>query len=85
MEILKRNEIGEIEYPNYCRISKSGLELMKLMLVKDPTKRFSSFQALNHHWFINLKIRELLGKPGALKTTSGVNLSTILEKSEMID
>ena len=42
-EILKKNEIGEIEYPNYCRISNSGLELMKLMLMKDPTKRFTSF------------------------------------------
>ncbi|CAD8118742.1 unnamed protein product [Paramecium sonneborni] len=88
-EVLPKNEQGDIEYPDFCRISISGLQLMKLMLHKDPQKRCTSFQALNHHWFINLKIRDLLGKPSVMmnqmKMGSGLNLSTILEKSDMID
>ncbi|CAD8197064.1 unnamed protein product [Paramecium octaurelia] len=88
-ELLSRNEQGDIEYPDYCKISVSGLQLMKLMLQKDAQKRFTSFQALNHHWFINLKIRDLLRKPSVMmnqiKMGSGLNLSTILEKSDMVE
>ena len=55
------------------------------MMEKDPEKRPSSYQALNHHWFINMKVREQLSKPGQARYGSGINLSTILEKSDMID
>lgn len=35
-EILRNNEVGEIDFTPFCRISASGLELMKQMLLKDP-------------------------------------------------
>ncbi|CAK92888.1 unnamed protein product (macronuclear) [Paramecium tetraurelia] len=38
-EALSKNEQGEIEYPDYCKISISGLQLMKIMLLFEKTRK----------------------------------------------
>ena len=63
-------------------MSVNGIELMKSMLMKDPLKRCSATQALNHTWFVKMKTRDfhLSNAQGASKLMS---LSTVIEKSEI--
>lgn len=51
--IFKRILNEEVTYPpeKFKNVSKEALELMKLCLVKDPSKRLSGEQALQHKWF----------------------------------
>jgi calcium-dependent protein kinase len=51
-EILAKVEIGEYntQGEKWEKISKEARELLKLMLEKDPEKRISAGEALNHPW-----------------------------------
>ena len=60
-EIMKNVSVGS--YNIYCepfdKVSKDAIDLIQRLLVKDPSKRMSAEQALNHPWFKEFKSREL--------------------------
>jgi serine/threonine protein kinase len=60
------------------------MDLMKAMLQKDPLKRISAAQALNHHWFIKMKTKNDKGLQPKMNTRQR-SLSTIVENSELMD
>jgi calcium-dependent protein kinase len=53
--IFKRILNEEVSYPNdkFKNISPEAIDLLKHCLVKDPLKRITGEQALNHKWFAN--------------------------------
>jgi len=64
------------------QLSYTGLDLMKAMLQKDPSRRLNSNQCLNHHWFIKMKSKN--EKKIQLNPRQR-SLSTIVENSELLD
>lgn len=52
-QILEKNKKGEPAYPKrfWNRISEAGENLVKSMIEKDPEKRLSAVECLQHEWF----------------------------------
>ncbi|CAD8122707.1 unnamed protein product [Paramecium sonneborni] len=82
-EILRSNERCELDFrieKKICKkISNSGMDLLKGLLNKEPIKRLSATQALNHHWFIKMGTRHQRNQ--YLQVQRGKSLSTIIENS----
>ncbi|CAK65125.1 unnamed protein product (macronuclear) [Paramecium tetraurelia] len=82
-EILRSNEKCDIDFKfekKICKkISISGMDLLKGLLNKEPIKRLSAAQALNHHWFIKMGTRNQRNQ--YLQVQRGKSLSTIIENS----
>ncbi|CAD8092817.1 unnamed protein product [Paramecium sonneborni] len=84
-DILRANEKCEIDFKaekRLCKnLSQSGMDMMKKMLNKEPTQRFTSAQCLNHHWFIKMKCKDETKPRNQFQQQR--SLSTIIENSEM--
>lgn len=53
-QILKKDIVFE-NYAPLRNVSKEGKDLLRKLLTKDPKKRITTKQALNHKWFDGLK------------------------------
>ncbi|KAA8499843.1 putative myosin light chain kinase [Porphyridium purpureum] len=53
-EIFRQILYNEVSFPEkqFSRISPDAINLVKNLLVKDPTKRLTAAQALQHRWFV---------------------------------
>lgn len=51
-ELKRINHRAQVEYPAHLwsRVSTKAMNLVKRMLEKDPAKRISAAEALNHEW-----------------------------------
>ncbi|KRX01149.1 Protein kinase-like domain [Pseudocohnilembus persalinus] len=79
-QIEKQNQIGKIRYdkqPPFFKLSTSSLDLLQKMLEKNPQKRGSAQQLLNHSWFINVRNKNYDKNKGFTLGLS--SLSTIKE------
>ena len=63
-EIMDKVALGkyDLEESPFDQLSNSGKDLIKKLLVKDPKKRISASDALNHPWFKENKSKELFNK-----------------------
>ncbi|CAD8111876.1 unnamed protein product [Paramecium primaurelia] len=82
-EILQKNEAAVIDYQiqkQLCRkVSSSGINLLKALLISDPEQRLSAQQALQHHWFIKMGTKQQAKFHKNI--IKGKSLSTIIENS----
>ncbi|CAD8207168.1 unnamed protein product [Paramecium octaurelia] len=82
-EILSRNEAAVVDYQiqkQLCRkVSSSGINLLKALLISDPEQRLSAQQALQHHWFIKMGTKQQAKFHKNI--IKGKSLSTIIENS----
>ena len=63
-EIMDKVALGkyDLEESPFDQLSNSGKDLIKKLLVKDPKKRISASDALNHPWFKENKSKELFNR-----------------------
>ena len=63
-EIMDKVALGkyDLEESPFDQLSNSGKDLIKKLLVKDPKKRISASEALNHPWFKENKSKELFNR-----------------------
>jgi len=63
-EIMDKVAIGkyDLEESPFDQLSNAGKDLIKKLLVKDPKKRITASEALNHAWFKENKSKELFNK-----------------------
>lgn len=57
-EIMKNSVKGEYEFApeeNWKSVSRQAKDLISKMLVKNPEKRISASEILDHEWFAMLK------------------------------
>lgn len=59
-EVLKKNKICEIdlEKKEYDNLSMSAKDLLRRMLEKEPLKRISAVEALQHPYFTSTKLKK---------------------------
>ncbi|CAD8069265.1 unnamed protein product [Paramecium primaurelia] len=73
------NKTGQIEFPQ-VRNTSYAIDLLKQMLQVEPKQRIKPNIAMNHEWFIKMKVQEKLFKQKSFKDFT---LPTILEKSDI--
>ena len=63
-EIMDKVAIGkyDLEESPFDQLSNAGKDLIKKLLVKDPKKRITASEALNHAWFKENKSKELFNR-----------------------
>ena len=63
-EIMDKVAIGkyDLEESPFDQLSNAGKDLIKKLLVKDPKKRITASEALNHSWFKENKSKELFNR-----------------------
>ena len=63
-EIMEKVRIGkyDLEEPPFDKLSSSGKDLIKKLLIMDPKKRISAQEALNHPWFKENRSKELFNR-----------------------
>ena len=63
-EIMEQVKIGkyDLEESPFDKISNSGKDLIKKLLIFDPKKRISAREALDHPWFKEKKSKELFSR-----------------------
>lgn len=50
----------DLEESPFDKLSNSGKDLIRKLLVMDPKKRISAQEALNHPWFKEKKIKRII-------------------------
>jgi calcium-dependent protein kinase len=63
-EIMEKVRIGkyDLEEPPFDKLSSSGKDLIKKLMIMDPKKRISAQEALNHPWFKENRSKELFNR-----------------------
>ena len=63
-EIMDKVAIGkyDLEESPFDQLSNAGKDLIKKLLIKDPKKRITASEALNHAWFKENKSKELFNR-----------------------
>ena len=63
-EIMDKVALGkyDLEESPFDQLSNAGKDLIKKLLVKDPKKRITASEALNHAWFKENKSKELFNR-----------------------
>jgi calcium-dependent protein kinase len=51
-EIIKKIKIGKLDFKKLKKASLEALDLIKKLLIRNPTDRISASEALGHPWFI---------------------------------
>jgi serine/threonine protein kinase len=58
MDLVKKIEAEEIEYPIQVEVSREGINLMRELLEVSPTGRMTLNELKNHEWFIDVNLYE---------------------------
>ena len=63
-EIMEKVRIGkyDLEDPPFNKLSSSGKDLIKKLMIMEPKKRISAQEALNHPWFKENRSKELFNR-----------------------
>jgi serine/threonine protein kinase len=68
-EVLSKNMACNLVFPDilWNNVSSLARSLVQSMLEKDPNKRYSALDCLNHEWIKNEAITPMAPLPGAIE------------------